>query len=380
MKTRTIWLATLLVGAFILITSRSRWDFSSVLRPLASTGKAWSEPQVARGAGLSSDELNNIEIYKMAREATVYITSTTYRRNWFMEVYPVKDLGSGFLINEKGWILTNYHVVSGSNQVEVTLLDGSIHKAEVLVRDRQEDLALCRIELKKKAPFLHLADSDHLQVGQKVLAIGNPFGLDGTLTTGVLSALHRNIQSENNSGLEDMIQTDAAINSGNSGGPLLDSQGNVIGINTAILGQQNIGIGFATPINKAKVMLDDYQAGRSFQRPRLGISVVFIPAELASALDLPAESGLLVQEVGRGTSADDAGMRGARQAVYIGNQQIGVGGDYITAIDGKPVTNNEALSRALQRKRPGDVVDLKIYRGKRSLSVRVKLSASEERL
>jgi S1-C subfamily serine protease len=341
----------------------------------------WSGPSVAHSAGLGTDELNNIDIYKSARDSVVYVTSTVYRRTFFFDVVPQKDLGSGFLINAEGQILTNFHVISGSSEVEVTLPDQSRHKAQVLVRDRTDDLALIKINTTKKLTHLTLGDSDHLQVGQKVLAIGNPFGLSGTLTTGVVSSLGRDIQGENSQPLEGMIQTDAAINSGNSGGPLLDSQGNVIGINTAIYGPNggNVGIGFAIPINRIKTMLDDYRAGRSFKRPRLGISTSMIPAgELAKALKLPESGGLLVQEVGRGTAADTAGLRGYREVVAIGNQELGVGGDLITAIDGKPVVEPDAVTRAILRKRPGDTIDLTVYRSGRSLNVKVKLGEAPE--
>jgi S1-C subfamily serine protease len=336
---------------------------------------------VAHSAGLGADELNNIDIYKAARDSVVYVTSTVYRRTFFFDVVPQKDLGSGFLINAEGQILTNYHVISGSSQVEVTLPDQTRHKAEILVRDQTDDLALIRIDPKRKLPHLNLGDSDHLQVGQKVLAIGNPFGLSGTLTTGVVSSVGRDIQGENNQTLEGMIQTDAAINSGNSGGPLLDSQGNVIGINTAIYGPNggNVGIGFAIPINRVKTMLDDYRAGRSFGRPRLGISTVYIPGgDLASSLKLPSSGGLLIQEVARGSAAEAAGLRGAREMVAIGNQQLGVGGDLVTALDGKPVSEPDAVTRTISRKHPGDQLDVTIYRNGRTAVVKVKLGEALE--
>lgn len=214
-----------------------------------------------------------------------------------------------------------------------------------------------------------------------MLAIGNPFGLSGTLTTGVVSSLGRDIQGENNQTLEGMIQTDAAINSGNSGGPLLDSQGNVIGINTAIYGPNggNVGIGFAIPINRVKTMLDDYRAGRSFGRSRLGISTVYIPGgDLATSLKLPSSGGLLIQEVARGSAAEAAGLRGAREVVAIGNQQLGVGGDLITALDGKPVSEPDAVTRTISRKHPGDQLDVTIYRGGRTAVVKVKLGEAPE--
>ena len=376
MRLRTWIFAAALVGAFVYLTARPN---SLLRRTFSSSSPIWSEP-VARSAGLSPDELNNIEIYKAARDSVVKVTSTVYQRTFFFDVVPARELGSGFIINPDGQILTNYHVISGSSEVEVTLPDQSLYKANILVRDRPDDLALIRIDPKKKLSHLVLGDSDHLQVGQKVLAIGNPFGFSGTLTTGVVSSLGRDIQSENNQTLEGMVQTDAAINSGNSGGPLLDSQGNVIGINTAIYGPNggNVGIGFAMPINRAKSMLDGYRQGRSFGRARLGVSTVFIAGDLAEALHLPASGGLLIQGVASGSGADQAGLRGARDEVRVGNQRLGVGGDFITAIDGKPVTEPDSVTRAISRKRPGDVIDLTIFRNGRTTNVKVKLGEAPE--
>lgn len=380
MRLRTLLLlSALLVGAFVYVTSRNDWPLRGLVSPVTKVGRLWSEPAAVRSSGLGSDELNNIEIYKSASKATAYITSTVYRQTWFLEVYPSKDLGSGFLIDANGRILTNNHVISGSSQVEVTLSDQSKYKANVLVRDPQDDLALVQITPRKKLPFLRLGDSDTLQVGQKVLAIGNPFGLSGTLTTGVVSSVGRPIRGENNQELDGMIQTDAAINSGNSGGPLLDSMGSVIGINTAILGQGgNIGIGFALPINRAKRMLDDFAAGRSFGRPWLGITDVYIAGDLAEALDLPSSGGLLIQQVRPGSAADDAGLRGADQLVVIGNAQVGVGGDFITAIDGTAIDKQDMLARLLSHKRPGDVLTLTIVRHSRKMQLKVKLGTAPD--
>jgi len=239
-------------------------------------------------------------------------------------------------------------------------------------------LALIKIEPKKKLTYLNLGDSDRLQVGQKVLAIGNPFGFDGTLTTGVVSTLGRTIEAENNHRMEGMIQTDASINSGNSGGPLLDSQGNVIGINTAIYGPNggSVGIGFALPINRAKTMLDDFRAGR--KPARLGISTVYVAGDVAQALELPTAGGLLVQEVAQGSSAEMAGLHGARRLVVIGNQEVGIGGDFITAVDGKKVTEIDAVTRALAKKHSGDILNLTVYRGGRSVDIKVKLGEGSE--
>jgi len=376
---RYLILAGILVGAFVYMTTLAQGPRRFFQSFFDKDSPSWSEPTVARGAGLGSDELNNIDIYKTARLATVNITSTVYRRDWFFQVVPQRETGSGVILGEDGRILTNNHVLAGSNKIVVTLSDHSKYDAEVLVRDPSQDLGLIKITPKKKLPFLRLGDSDALQVGQKVLAIGNPFGLEGTLTTGIVSSLGRDIQDEGNRVLEGMIQTDAAINPGNSGGPLLDSQGSVIGINTAIYGPGgNIGIGFAMPINRAKSMLSDYKAGRSFKRPRLGVEVAYVTGDLAEALQLPAEGGLLVQGLVRGSPAATAGIRGPRQWVVVGNTEVGIGGDLIMAIDGKPADRNDAIVRAIGKKRPGDTVELQVYRDKRTMKLTVKLGESPD--
>jgi S1-C subfamily serine protease len=373
MRYRILYVTALLVCSFFLLTSKTDWGQRRIVQPISQASRYWSGPDVARSAGLSSDELNNIDIYKASHLATVNITSTVYRRTIFLEMYPAKDQGSGFIINGDGRILTNSHVVANEHQLEVTLSDQTKYKATLLSRDESNDLALLQITPRKKLPWLRLGDSDGLQVGQKVLAIGNPFGLDGTLTTGVVSALNRPIRGENDQRLEGLIQTDAAINMGNSGGPLLDSAGDVIGINTAILGPNggNIGIGFAMPINRAKLMLDDLQAGR--KRPRLGVSVVPVAGDYADALNLPTQGGLLITEVERGSAADRAGLRGGTRLEQIGNAQLPVGGDLIMAIDSQPITRDDAISRALARKHAGDSLELTIFRSGRTTIVRVTL-------
>jgi S1-C subfamily serine protease len=370
---RTLFWASAILFGFVWATSHSNWSVRKLTAPLVRTGVSWSAPSAVHGAALTPDEQNNIDIYKAARVATVYITSTTVRRDFFYQPVASQSLGSGFLINEDGVILTNYHVVSGSAKIQVTLPDQSQSFGESLDNDRSDDLALIKIAPKKKLPFLHLGDSDRLQVGQKVLAIGNPFGLEGTLTTGVVSSIGRVISGETGQRIQGMIQTDAAINGGNSGGPLLDSSGNVIGINTAILGKTNMGIGFALPINRAKVLLDDYRAGRVTERPRVGITTEYVAGDLAEALRLPRRGGLLVQEIMNGTSEATAGLRAATQVVDIGNVELGIGGDLIVAIDNHPVDREDALVRAVSLKRVGEVITLTIVRRGAVMNLPVKL-------
>jgi S1-C subfamily serine protease len=379
MKIRSVLLAGLIVAAFVYLTSVSGWRPLRFLQSVSDTGKLWSEPERAHTAGLSSDELNNIEIYKTANQATVNISTVVYREGWFFELVPVQGAGSGFLIDADGRLLTNNHVVAGRGaRITVILADRSQYDAKILYRDPENDLALLKIEPKKKLPFLRLGDSDALQVGQKVLAIGNPFGLEGTLTTGVISSLHRSVRAEDERGMEDMIQTDAAINPGNSGGPLLDSQGNVIGMNTMIVGAANVGIGFALPINRAKILLEDYRLAA--RRPQTGVRGMYVSGSLAELLDLPSEGGLLVFSVQPNSLGAMAGLRGARQRVLIGNYEIPVGGDLIMAIDGRAVDSGTALDRAVARKRTGETLELTVYRNGRTLKLRVKLGEGPEAL
>jgi S1-C subfamily serine protease len=378
MKLRPLLWALVLVVGFYYVTSMARWNVGRLVR--RTTG-SWYTPGTAATAGFSTDEISNIDIYKSAHLATVNITSVVWREGWFFQMYPEKGTGSGFIINPDGRIITNHHVVLGGQQITVTLSNKKQYKAKVLGTDRKNDLAIVQIEPREKLPVLKLGDSDPLQVGQKVLAIGNPFGLEGTLTTGVVSSLGRSISDENGRALEGMIQTDAAINPGNSGGPLLDSRGNVIGINTAIYGPQgNIGIGFAMPINRAKAMLDEFQKSGHITRPLLGVKTVLVQGDLAQALDLPAEGGLLIQEVEGGSAAEEAGIHGPRRVVIVGNTPLGIGGDLIVAIDGKPVTRDDDLQRTMNHKHAGDNMELTIYRNGRTQKINVKLGSAPENL
>jgi S1-C subfamily serine protease len=374
-----LW-AIVMVAGFLYLTSAAHWDVGRLLQPVRSVGRLWSEPASAETAGFSADEQNNIEIYKNARDATVNITSTLYRQDWFFQVYRQEGAGSGFIIKPTGEILTNNHVVSGSEKLTVTLADKKVYNAKVLGIDGANDLALIKIDAGRKLPSLPLGNSDTLVVGQKVLAIGNPFRFSGTLTTGVVSSLGRDIDTEDRR-LEGMIQTDAAINPGNSGGPLLDSHGNVIGINTAIYGQQgSIGIGFAMPVNRAKSMLEEFQQNGHISRPTLGIRTVYVAGDLAGMLDLPPQGGLLIQSVERGSAAEGAGLRGPSRMVVVGGFQLGVGGDLILAADGQNIEDNNTLPRLLNRKRGGDMLELTIYRNGQTQKVRVKLGEAPQQL
>ncbi len=391
MRPRALVLTLLLVGAFWLITSRGNWSVEKLIRPLSSTGKLWTDPVTARGAtGFGADEQNNIDVYKTSNLATVNITSVVYQRNIFYQVFPSTGMGSGFIINEDGEIVTNKHVIAGSSKVQVTLADQKQYDADVLGVDSRDDLAILKINAGHKLPSLPLGDSDKLLVGQKVLAIGNPFGYGGTLTTGIVSALGRKLENEDGVQMEGLIQTDAAINPGNSGGPLLDSSGNVIGVNTLILGSQtasgqagSIGIGFAMPITRVKAMLEEYHATGHISRAVLGVSqVVYIPErwQFAEDLNLPSSGGLLIQQIEDGSPAAANGLRGATRAISFGFTRLGVGGDLIVAIDGKPIDDKDALTKAMLQKRGGETIQLTIYRDSRTQKVSIKLGSAPESL
>jgi S1-C subfamily serine protease len=389
MRPRALVLTLLLVAGFWFVTERGNVNLKQLIQPISVNGRFWSEPVTAHGSGFGADEQNNIDIYKINRLATVNITSIVYQRDFFFQVFPQKGIGSGFIINEEGEILTNNHVVSGSRNITVTLSDKSHYAATVVGLDRRSDLAILRIRADRKLPFVRLGNSDGLVVGQKVLAIGNPFGLEGTLTTGIVSSLGRSLQSEDGNPLEGLIQTDAAINPGNSGGPLLDSSGNVIGINTAIYGSQtasgesgSIGIGFAMPINRAKEKLEEYRTTGRISHPVLGITQpVLVQGDLAEELNMPASGGLLIQGIDAGSPAEAAGLRGPTRSVIVGGRyRLGIGGDLIIAIDGSPVEGQDALTRSMSEKRPGEKMVLTIFRGNRTMKVTVTLGSAPETL
>lgn len=350
----------------------STWPVQlSRVAPVVFEEPFWTEAD----STLNADELSNIEIYNRASPATVHITSTVLQRNWFLEVYPSESTGSGFLIDAEGRILTNFHVIQGSAELEVNPLteddDGNSYKATVLATDPANDLALIQIRPEAPMPFLALGDSDGVKVGQKVLAIGNPFGLEGTLTTGVISSTGRSIQDRSGV-LKDLFQTDAAINPGNSGGPLLDSSGNVIGVNTAIYGPSgNIGIGFAMPINRAKALLRFVKGGA--QPPQdMGVEGFFLTRRWSRALRLPT-TGYLVTDVARGSAAAEAGLRGASRDIIVGNYRVPWGGDVIIEVDGAAVTDKTSMQQALSLKLAGDRVALRVLRGDAELELTVTL-------
>jgi S1-C subfamily serine protease len=295
-------------------------------------------------------------------------------------LYSQEGQGSGFVIDKEGHILTNYHVIADARQVEVTLHDRKKYKAIIVGTDKSHDLAIVQIKAPDLQPMT-LGDSANLQVGQKVYAIGNPFGLAGTLTQGIVSSI-RQVQEPDGLVIDEAIQTDAAINPGNSGGPLLNWHGEVIGINTIIASSvgQSAGIGFAIPINTAKAVLNDLVTLGRVRRPALGIRTIPIDPELAGELGLAADYGLLIVQAVPGGSADRAGLRGGTERAQLGNTIIMIGGDLVVAIDGEKIESQQILAQIMNKHRAGDTVKVTIFRGKKQLEVTVVLGEARDQV
>jgi S1-C subfamily serine protease len=325
---------------------------------------------------LSTDEKINIHVFEKVHPAVVNIATTTLSMNFWLEVIPREGQGSGFIIDKKGYILTNNHVVSKAQKITVTMADGGKIPATLVGRDPPSDLAVIKIPSRYINVVAPLGNSDKIRVGQRAIAIGNPFGLSHTLTTGIISALNRDIKTQDDTHMEDLIQTDAAINPGNSGGPLLNSNGEVIGINTAIFslsgGYQ--GIGFAIPINRAKYVATQLITLGRVARPWLGITGISITPGLSQGLDLTVEQGVLVVKVLRGGPAANAGLRGGNREIIVGSFRLLLGGDIITAIDGHEISDMNELGRLLDKLKVGKTVPLRISRNGRDLTLKVHLT------
>jgi len=336
--------------------------------------------EAAPGELLDGEEQNNISVYKKNIPSVVNVTSRAMTFDFFYGLVPQEGQGSGFVIDKEGHILTNYHVIADARQVEVTLHNRKKFKATVVGTDAPHDLAVIQIKASDLVPAV-LGDSHNLQVGQKVYAIGNPFGLAGTMTRGIVSSI-RPVREPNGAMIDEAIQTDAAINPGNSGGPLMNWHGEVIGINTMILSNvgQNAGIGFAIPINTAKAVLNDLLTLGRVRRPALGVRTIPIGAELAEEIGLPVDYGLLIIEVTPGGSADLAGLRGGSERAYLGNIPIMLGGDLIVAIDDQKVQDEDDLAQMMNNHRAGDTVKVTIYRGKKKMDVSVALGEARQQV
>jgi S1-C subfamily serine protease len=379
---RPLLLAFAIAGGFFYFTTWRSNPKSSPLHP-----STWlSHPanveitEAAGGESLDGEEQNNISVYRKNIPSVVNITSRAMTFDFFYGLVPQEGQGSGFVIDKDGHILTNYHVIADARQVEVTMHNRKKYKATVVGTDPPHDLAIIQIKAPDLVPAV-LGDSRNLQVGQKVYAIGNPFGLAGTMTRGIVSSI-RPVREPNGATIDEAIQTDAAINPGNSGGPLMNWHGEVIGINTMILSSvnQNAGIGFAIPINTAKAVLNDLVTLGRVRRPALGVRTIPISPELADEIGLPADYGLLIVQVTPGGSADQAGLRAGTERAYLGNTPIMLGGDLIVAIDGEKVQDEQDLAQMMNNHRAGDTVKVTIYRGKKKIDVSVGLGEARQQV
>ncbi|HXP10309.1 MAG TPA: trypsin-like peptidase domain-containing protein, partial [Acidobacteriaceae bacterium] len=320
----------LFVGAFVYIASYSNFRGIPGAAHLSPMQLTVADAQPA----YTSEESNRIAVYKRTLPSVVNVTSSQLSLDFFYGVVPSESQGSGFILTKDGRILTNYHVIANPQKLEVTLSDKHKYQAKIILQDPAHDLALLQINASNLTPAV-LSESRDLQVGQNVYAIGNPFGLNGTMTTGILSSI-RSVREPQGATIENALQTDAAINPGNSGGPLLNSRGEVIGMNTLIAtggAEQSSGIGFAIPVDTIKAVLSDFTKYGRVRRPSLGIASVAIGPDLAEQMGLPAADGVLIQRVVPGGAAERAGLRGGNQQAYVGNTPIYTGGDFVVAID-----------------------------------------------
>jgi len=371
-------LAVALVSALFAAAAIAVVD--RVANRVQPSGSAFSTatPAGITDPAVASDEQNNIEVYRTLSPGVVNVHSTSYARDFFGFVEPQEGSGSGSVIDQDGNILTNYHVIEGATKLAVSFGGQKNYAAQLVGGDPDTDLAVIKLIERPKEPLtiISLGDSEKLEVGQKVLAIGNPFGLDRTLTTGVISGLQRPIRARNGRPIEGAIQTDASINPGNSGGPLLDSHGRMIGINSQILSPSgaSAGVGFAVPVNIAKRIVPQLLRSGEVRRPKLGIGTRDVQP-LKSQLDLPVADGVIILQVAPGQAAANAGLRGVTQTE---NGDFAVG-DIILGMDSEKIANTDDLYRLLDKHQVGDTVQLQILRNGRRMSVPVRLTGTAAR-
>src|SRR5882672_6276007 len=375
---RPFLLAIVLAGAFFYFTTFHSRPFRLANWP--SRPDRVEITEAASGGALDAEEQNNIEVYRKNIPTVVNITSKVVTYDFFYGLVPQGGQGSGFIIDKDGHILTNYHVIAEARQVEVTLHNRKKYRATVVGTDPAHDLAIIQIKGPGLTPMV-LGDSRNLQVGQKVYAIGNPFGLAGTMTRGIISSI-RPVREPDGMQIDEAIQTDEAINPGNSGGPLLNGHGEVIGINTMIASNvgQSAGIGFAIPVNTAKAVLNDLVTIGRVRRPALGVRTIPIGGELATEMNLAADYGLLIVQAVPGGAADRAGLHGGTERAYLGNIPIMIGGDLIVAVDGKKVESQQDLAQVMNNHRAGDTVNVTIFRNKKKIDVSVVLGEAREQV
>jgi S1-C subfamily serine protease len=353
---------------------------AATVQSLGGTGGQFDLSVASAAPAYDEEEQQNIAVYKRALPSVVNITSTAVAWDFFYGPVPQSGQGSGFILNKEGLILTNNHVIDNAQKVEVTLSDKHQYKATVVTVDKGHDLALVKIDAPNLVPATLAETSTGLTVGQRVYAIGNPFGLSGTMTRGIISAI-RSVRGPEGNPIEDAIQTDASVNPGNSGGPLLNSRGEVIGITTMIASngaEQSSGIGFAIPINTAKAVLDDFAKYGRIRRPTLDIQTLTIGPDAAEQIGLPVDYGVLIERVLPGGAGEKAGLHGGTERAYEGNMPVMLGGDLIVGFDGQEIATPQDLSAAMNAKHAGDTVTLTIFRGRKRMDVKVTLGDAKD--
>lgn len=359
-----------------------RFDESEVVTyDSSSSAGEVSLPVANNQVSYTQDENENINVYRNCNEAVVNINTKVTSYDWFWDPYVTDGgSGSGSIIDKRGYILTNVHVISGATKIYVSLYDGSQYEASVVGTDIDSDLAVIKFDPPQGLSLktISFGDSTSLLVGQKVIAIGNPFGMERTMTTGIVSGLGRPIQNSNNRIIRNMIQTDAAINPGNSGGPLLDTNGRMVGINTMIMSSSgsSSGVGFAVPSEIAVRVVNDLLKYGKVQRGVIDATIVQLTNRIAQYAGLDIATGMLVSEVEEGSNAEKAGLKGGTKAVYYGSRNtiLYLGGDVITKIDGIAITSLAEYYSALESKKPGDVVSVVVRRNKKDVTLKITLA------
>lgn len=393
--------ATVVVTVFVVLSAVNKKDSKNSKDSVAVEGQAdvsddsQSEtsfleqnaqlimPVSTGNSSFTLDELQNINVYEACNEAVVNINTKVMAYDWFLDPY-VQDggSGSGSIIDKRGYILTNVHVIQGATKIYVSLADGTQYEAVVIGQDLDSDLAVIKFDPPKNLSLKTIAfgDSDELKVGQKVIAIGNPFGMERTMTTGIVSGLGRPIQNSNKRIIRNMIQTDTAINPGNSGGPLLNTAGCMIGINTMIMSNSgsSSGVGFAVPSETAVRVVADLIKYGKVQRGTIDAKIIQLNRRIAQYANLDIANGILISEVTRGGNAEKAGLRGGTEAAYYGNRNsiIYLGGDVITKIDNIQITSLADFYSALESKKPGDVVTVVVRRDRKDVTLKITLVES----
>ena len=368
-------LSTGLAAVLFTVLGYLGYNYWNSKDPSSTTFAETAAPPDISDPKLVTDEENNIEVYRAISPGVAFISTTSYQQNWWGDIQEGRGNGSGSVIDNQGHILTNYHVIEGAQRMTVNFGGEKVYPAKLVGGDPDTDLAVIKVDAPaNELTLVPFGDSDKLVVGQKVLAIGNPFGLDRTLTTGVISGLQRPIRARNDRPVDAATQTDASINPGNSGGPLLDKYGKMIGINSQILSPAggSVGVGFAVPINTAKRVIPQLIQYGEVRRPKLGADLRAVDELLANGYRLPVEEGLLIGAVQPGGAAANAGLRGLSRDTD-GSVLLG---DILMTIDGEKVNNVDDLYRILDRKQIGETVNAEVYRAGSRVKMPIRLTAT----